>query len=63
MSKNKRHQDTTFRIGKICIKCNKGKYEKAPCCKRSCNRMNRHVNHVVFKLPTAEAMGFLTKTL
>ncbi len=49
MSKNKRHQDTTFRIGKVCIKCNKGKYEKAPCCKRSCNRVNRHVNHVVCK--------------
>ena len=47
MSKNKRHQDTTFRIGKVCIKCNKD--EKAPCCKRSSNRMNRHVNHVVCK--------------
>lgn len=46
MSKNKRHQDTTFRIGKLCDRCHKGKYEKAPCSKVS---RPGHQKHVICK--------------
>ena len=49
MSKNKRHQDRTFRTGKVCNRCEKGKYEKAPCSKRSSKRVGRHMNHVICK--------------
>lgn len=48
MSKNKRHQDTRFRIGKVCERCLKGKYEKASCSKRSCSK-HGHKSHVVCK--------------
>lgn len=46
MSKNKRHQDTNFRVGKLCDVCQKGKYEKAPCSKVS---KKGHKNHVICK--------------
>ena len=48
MSKNKRHQDTTFRLGKLCSDCQKGKYEKAPCSKQSSTK-HGHRNHVICK--------------
>lgn len=48
MSKNKRHQDTTFRVGKLCSDCQKGKYEKAPCSKKSSTK-HGHRNHIICK--------------
>lgn len=46
MSKNKIHQDNNFRVGKVCYRCQKGKYEKAPCSKIS---SKHHKNHVICK--------------
>lgn len=48
MSKNKRHQDTTFRVGKVCTSCLKGKYEKASCSNPS-SAKHGHRNHVICK--------------
>lgn len=46
MALKDKHKDTRFRVGALCERCGKGKYEKASCNKQS---KTSHKNHIICK--------------